>query len=999
MADEKFNIEVAVNAQLESLNKIQDSLGELNKKLGIVSDSTSNLNNVCTGAMMNIGAKMSDLALKFPSFATAAIQAFGQQEAAVQKLAAAIRSQGGNVSEVLPIMSSFASEMQRITTYGDEQVLAMQSMATAMGVSADQMNLCIQGAIGLTNVYGIGLNEAVRAAAAVVQGKTEKLNELIPALSKCKSETEKYALAEKAMKDGFAQAKAEAETTAGKLKQAANAWGDLAEVAGGTFAPVAVDVANALKFICEWFSKNQEFSQLLIGSLSSLAVGFAFSKIGGLASVAALFKMVASGMSVAKAASDGLNASLRANPLGIAVTAVSAFGMVVAHLHSKEKERYEQNIEQSREYRDGIDAEINAMKQWGISAENNKKRTAEVAAEIAKLKAEQAEYERANIRSVNTGSMGGIAVYIDPAARAQLDNYRAKIEKLEERQKAAANAKELDALAVKRHAEVVKAANEILDKSEQEMRAAKSATEALNVTREKYASTEKEIAELDKALKSGNVADSQRIATAERLSQARKELLELGKKEIEQQLAIASSQYDVRKTAELKKQNELELQLAGARLRGETENAKSLENNLADVKIQQKRLDLISSYVSARKGEIKTYDDLKQTQADAARYANAILEAEKERASTDKWLAAEVEGNKTVQRGLEMDILRARASGNEELAKEIEGKLRVSQIASEIFEATRKEGMSRKELESLMETARGQAQERYELEKSVSDELERQNLAKDAQSKIEDILLANKIEQLKAEGKITEARELEREREIKRTLAGLKGVSDEDKEKLANTMRQTNSYRDKQETARKESAPGATTKNYGGSKGSSNTIGESSSDMLSSGGTSRQTGRPATVSAKSAALYDEWKAAGGSKSGQSWTDFRKSRSAAVGNKEAQAQAQGILSATESTAKNIAYRNIPQPGGVLGENYSISESRKQPSLKDNNNQKLAANSALNNKLESMQIDSSKESSKDSSAQSLGEIASVVKTMGDDIKSLKASVMALTEGKDK
>ncbi len=134
-------------------------------------------------------------------------------------------------------------------------------------------------------------------------------------------------------------------------------------------------------------------------------------------------------------------------------------------------------------------------------------------------------------------------------------------------------------------------------------------------------------------------------------------------------------------------------------------------------------MDLISSYVSARKGEIKTSDDLKQTQADAARYANAILVAEKERTSTEKWLAAEVEGNKTVQRGLEMDILRARASGNEELAKKIEGKLRVSQLASEIFEATRKEGMSRKELESLMETARGQAQERYDLEKSVSDEL------------------------------------------------------------------------------------------------------------------------------------------------------------------------------------------------------------------------------------------------------------------------------------
>lgn len=987
-----------------SLSKPADKVANGLKKIGEKSDESGDkldgLKTTAQGVFMEIGAQITDFAVnklkQIPAAIIGSIQAFGQQEAAVQKLAAAIRSQGGNVSEVLPIMSSFASEMQRITTYGDEQVLAMQAMATSMGVNSEQMETTIQSAIGLASALNMDVMTAVKAASAAVQGKTTMLQEYIPALVKCKTEEEKLAKVQELSASGFAQAKAEAETTAGKLKQVSNAWGNLAEVAGGTFAPVAVEVANGLKFICEQLSKNSEITQIFIGGLSSLAVGFAFSKIGGLASVAALFKMVASGMSVAKAASDGLNASLRANPLGIAVTAVSAFGMVVAHLHSKEKERYEQNIEQSREYRDGIDAEINAMKQWGISAENNKKRTAEVAAEIAKLKAEEARYRQSSGQLRGTYGGATYKVY-SKEEQAQLDNYRAKIEKLEERQNAAANAKELDALAAKRHAEVVKAANEILAKSAKEMRAAKSATEALNVTREKYASTEKEIAELDKALKSGNVADSQRIATAERLSQAQKELLELGKKEMEQELAIASSKYDARKTAELKKQNELELQLAGARLRGDKDNAKSLENNLADVKLQQKRLDLISSYVSARNGEIKTSDDLKQTQSDAARYANAILESEKERAETEKWLAAEVEGNKTVQRGLEMDILRARASGNEALAKEIEGNLKVSQLASEIFENTRKEGMSRKELESLMETARGQAQERYDLEKSVSDELERQNLAKDAQSKIEDILLANKIEQLKAEGKITEARELEREREIKRTLAGLKGVSAEDKEKLANTMRQTNSYRDEQETSRKESAPGATTKNYGGSKGSSNTIGESSSDMLSSGGTSRQTGRPATVSAKSAALYDEWKAAGGSKSGQSWTDFRKSRSAAVGNKEAQAQAQGILSATESTAKNIANRNIPQVGGVLGGVLgSISESRKQPSLSNNNNnQKLAANPALNNKLESMQVDSSKENSKDSSAQSLGEIAAVVKTMGEDIKSLKASVMALTE----
>ena len=75
-------------------------------------------------------------------------------------------------------------------------------------------------------------------------------------------------------------------------------------------------------------------------------------------------------------------------------------------------------------------------------------------------------------------------------------------------------------------------------------------------------------------------------------------------------------------------------------------------------------------------------------------------------------------------------------------------------------------------------------------------------MAKDAQAKIEDILLTNKIEQLKSEGKLTEARELERERENRRTIAGIPGLSDEDKSKLLATMRQTNDYRDKQEKMR-----------------------------------------------------------------------------------------------------------------------------------------------------------------------------------------------------
>ena len=1010
MADEKFNIEVAVKAQLDTLEKVQRSLDEINKKVGVVSDSTSNLSNVWTGAMMNIGAQISDLAMKLPKLATATIEAFGKQEMAVLKLSSAIRSQGGNVSEILPIYESLAGEMQRLTTYGDEEVLALQSTATAMGVTSEQMDLCIKGAIGLSNVFGIGLNEAVRAAATVVQGKTDKLNEMIPALSKCKSETEKYAIAEKAMKDGFAQAKAEAESTSGKLKQAANAWGDLAEVAGETFAPVAVEVAGALKSVCEWLSKNSEIIQVLVGGLTSLAVGFAFSRIGGLASVAALFKTVSAAITGTKAASDALNVSLKANPLGIAMTAVSAFALLVSHLHSKEKARYESNIEQSKEYRDGIDAEIDAMKQWGISAEDNEKRTAEVADEIAKLKAEEEEYRKSHgqLRGAYGGAM--YKVY-SKEEQAEIDNYRAKIEKLEERQKAAANVKELDALAAKRHAAAVAASEEILAKSAEEMRAAQSATEALKVTRERYARTEKEIAELQKAFDGGKIADSERVAKAERLRRARLELLELGKKEIEQETALATSKYAALKTAELNKQNDLEARLAGARLRGNAAEAKSLETELEGVKIQRKRLDIITAYISARKSEIKTAEDLNRIQADAARYANATLEFEKQKADSEKWLNGEIEKNKAAQRDIEVEILRARASGNEAGAKELELKLKIAQTAAEIFESTRKEGMSRDELERLQASANEKAREKCELEKSITDEVERQNLAKDAQAKIEDILLTNKIEQLKAEGKLTEARELEREREIKRTLAGMSGLSEEQKKKLAETMRQTNAYRDRQQNMRKGGSgngygAGASYPAGAGSNGSygGNSVRGYDGSAKYTGPTPPRRPSPATVSSKYLGLYEEWKAAGGSKSGESWTDYRMRRGGEIDAAEKAGISYGrtmsadantpvakqrdraarTLSGIESQAKDMASRVAPSGALVTAANVPKESPRKAPGAGGE-----AKNESNENRPRRIQNQTKFQSTRQQSAQLQNPTLDILREILINVKSIRES----------
>ncbi len=710
---------IANKKAFEELPKATDKAGDGTKKFREESkkteESVDGLKSATAGFFLELGAMGARLATKLPALISRSIQAFGQQEMAMQKLSAAVRANGGNVSEVLPIMSAFASEMQRITTYGDEQVLAMQAMATSMGVNSDQMQGVIKSAIGLASALNMDVMTAIKAASAAVQGKTTMLQEYIPALAKCKTEEEKLATVQKLSASGFAQAKAEAETSIGKLKQLSNAWSDLAETAGGMFAPAAADIAVLLREICAWIAKSDTRVLLLTETLSALAIAFSFAKIGGLTSVVRMFKLVSLSMQGTTLATTTLSKALKATPwgavLGLATSAVMGLSAAYSYFAEKAKKAYESNIEQSKEYRDGIDAEIDAMKQWGISAEDNEKRTAEVADEIAKLKAEEEEYRKSHgqLRGAYGGAM--YKVY-SKEEQAEIDNYRAKIEKLEERQKAAANVKELDALAAKRHAAAVTASEEILAKSAEEMRAAQSATEALKVTRERYARTEKEIAELQKAFDGGKIADSERVAKAERLRRARLELLELGKKEIEQETALAASKYAALKTAELNKQNDLEARLAGARLRGNAAEAKSLETELEGVKIQRKRLDIITAYISARKSEIKTAEDLNRIQADAARYANATLEFEKQKADSEKWLNGEIEKNKAAQRDMEVEILRARASGNEAGAKELELKLKIAQTAAEIFESTRKEGMIIPELERLQASANEKAREK-----------------------------------------------------------------------------------------------------------------------------------------------------------------------------------------------------------------------------------------------------------------------------------------------
>ena len=905
IASEEFN---------KMLGKTGSGLENAKEKTKKFKDEVDGTKNSITGFYMELGAMAARMVTHLPSAVTATIEAFGQQEMVLQKLSAAVRTNGGNVSEVLPIMQQFASDIQAITTYGDEQVHSMMAMATSMGVNAGQMDIVMRSAIGLSTALGMDVTTATKAAASAIQGKTGMLQEYIPSLVKCKTEEEKLAQVQRLSESGFAQAEAAANTLDGKLKQAANAWGDLQEVMGEAFAPTVKAVAGLIKGICALLTENAAVTKTLTIALTSCAVGFAFTKVGGLANVAKMILGVTTATKGATTAMHAFNLAIKANPIGLIASAAAAAVLGLAQL---------------------VDYYLN------LESEEQK----EIAAQEAAREARRRTAEDAR------------------AASAVLDEY----------------------------AESVAREGESADDTAKRMSALAAEIESLS-DRSKWAENGQEEA-------------------AQKLVDKKKELVELQKKYLEQVNATAEAEYQYASNRETERKYRVEQELNAARKTGIAHIIKFKEAELAHVEELQKSVEIQKKYYADHVHLVKSEEDRKRIMADAAEYANSVIERSREESRDAKWLNSELEKSKNEQRGLEMDILRARAAGNEAEAKDLELKLKISQTASEIFEATRKEGMGREELKRLQSDAAEKAREKCELEKSITDEVERQNLAKDAQAKIEDILLTNKIEQLKAEGKLTEARELEREREIKRTLAGMSGLSEEQKKKLAETMRQTNAYRDRQQNMRKGGSgngygAGASYPAGAGSNGSygGNSVRGYDGSAKYTGPTPPRRPSPATVSSKYLGLYEEWKAAGGSKSGESWTDYRMRRGGEIDAAEKAGISYGrtmsadantpvakqrdraarTLSGIESQAKDMASRVAPSGALVTAANVPKESPRKAPGAGGE-----AKNESNENRPRRIQNQTKFQSTRQQSAQLQNPTLDILREILINVKSIRES----------
>jgi len=262
------------------------------KKVNLVislKDGVSAGLNKIGGGLKTIGTGFKNLA-KIGAAAFAAIaagvvvlgKAFAEQETANKRLKSAFDAVGESGKDAVKIWGAWATEIQRTTTLGDEEIMNLITLGKVMGVTNDKLAEATKGAIGLSKAFGIDMTAAMKMVALAQQGEFEMLARYIPALRAATTESEKQTIVNEAMANGFKMAEAELGTMAGQWESLKGVIGDAMQEAGkavgeGGFIGLITDLKEALIELSEsgaiasWAKKASSGFQSVISQAKQAA--------------------------------------------------------------------------------------------------------------------------------------------------------------------------------------------------------------------------------------------------------------------------------------------------------------------------------------------------------------------------------------------------------------------------------------------------------------------------------------------------------------------------------------------------------------------------------------------------------------------------------------------------------------------------------------------------------------------------------------------------------
>lgn len=253
-----------------------------------------------------------------------------KQQNALNQLAAAVKSTGGAAGQTVPQLAKFAAEIQKVSTYGDEAVMEMQSvLLTFTKIGGDTFPRATKAVADLSARMGTDLKSAALQVGKVLNDPVANMGALTRAgiqFSVTQKETikklweggqaaEAQAVILKELETQFGGSAAAArDTLGGALTSLGNAFWDLFEVSKAGAAPL-VSVINKL-------TEN-------IGEV--VRVGAA---LAALALPKLMLSLATATMRAAKAVKV-LTIALASNPLGLIATAAAMAVSSLVLFHDK----------------------------------------------------------------------------------------------------------------------------------------------------------------------------------------------------------------------------------------------------------------------------------------------------------------------------------------------------------------------------------------------------------------------------------------------------------------------------------------------------------------------------------------------------------------------------------------------------------------------------------------------------------------------------------------
>ena len=233
MADKKLNIKVSTTGAgkaKQEIGGLNGAISKMGKAVGIASAAYFGARGLISG------------------FSTV-IRLAGIQEQAEKKLEVAL----GKTSKAL---LNQATALQKMTTFGDEAIIGVQSSLAAFIKDEEQIKKATEATLDMAVAMGMDLKAAGDLVAKTLGSSTNAMSRYGISVEGAVGSTERLESLTNNVATLFGgQASAQAETMAGSMEQASNSAGDLAEKIGEKLSPLVVAMASDFKRTAENLSE------------------------------------------------------------------------------------------------------------------------------------------------------------------------------------------------------------------------------------------------------------------------------------------------------------------------------------------------------------------------------------------------------------------------------------------------------------------------------------------------------------------------------------------------------------------------------------------------------------------------------------------------------------------------------------------------------------------------------------------------------------------------